>query len=122
MPNEIEVGDEITTSKGSQQRSKGKIKGISRRSRNTYKQKSLSQQGVSYEEMCAKHRASLKLNNPRPTITAPSSSLSPKYQAPVPSQIVIELSPSPVPGTEDSPPPELVRAVDDLSYLPIPNP
>ena len=50
MPDDIEVGDEITTSKGSQQRSKGKIKGTSRRSRNPYKQKSLSQQGVSYEK------------------------------------------------------------------------
>ena len=37
MPDDIEVGDEITSSKGSQQRSKGKIKGTSRRSRNPYK-------------------------------------------------------------------------------------
>ena len=82
----------------------------------------MSQQVVSYGEMCAKQRASLKLDNPRPTITAPSSSSykSPEYQ--VPSPMVIDLSPGPVPGTEDSPPPELVRAVDDLSYLLIPNP
>ena len=52
MPEDIEVVDEITTSKGSKQKpSKDKVKGRSRR--NPYKQKSLSQQGVSYGKICA---------------------------------------------------------------------
>ena len=81
----------------------------------------MSQQRVSYGEIHAQQRASLGLNNPRPTVAVTSSSSyeSPEYH--VPSPMVIDLSPGPALGSEASPPAELVEMVDDLNNLPLPN-
>ena len=74
---------------------------------------------VSYRVMCDSQRASLGYHSS--TRNAPSSSQSPMYHAPDQSPPVIDLSPMPVQGIEDSPSQELVMEIDALSNLPLPN-
>ena len=84
----------------------------------------LSQQRVSYGELCSKQRASLvEPKIPRPTETAKSSKPyeSPEYLPPTPGEVVYhEVSPEPSPSSEASHPAELVEMVDYVNNLPLP--